>query len=328
MEKKYSSFDEIKEIVSEVLKKAEIKKLACVACGGSLACLQGLEYFIKTKSQRISVNSFTASEFAYAPPEYLDENTVVIVMSASGNTSETVNAAKKAKEKKAIVVSFSGKAESSLSSLGDFTVLYSSSFEKVFANDSFGLPLLFGMELVNQTEGYAEYDKAIEAFNMMQEIGENSFEISKDFADAFTSAHKYGPVIYSVSSGATSGVAYSESICTFMEMGWMNSAFIHSGELFHGPFEVTDEKAVFLVFLNDGRTRELDERAIRFLNQYAGSVTIIDAREYGSLKLHESVREYFSPMILNAVGTRITTSLAEAQGHSLERRRYMFQVKY
>lgn len=46
-------------------------------------------------------------------------------------------------------------------------------------------------------------------------------------------------------SGAAYGAAYMESICIFMEMQWLDSSSIHTGEYFHGPFEITDANRPF-----------------------------------------------------------------------------------
>ena len=56
-----------------------------------------------------------------------------------------------------------------------------------------------------------------------------------------------------------------------MEMQWLHAAPIHSGEYFHGPFEVTDKETPFILLMNEGRTRAMDERALVFLTKYAES---------------------------------------------------------
>ena len=52
--------------------------------------------------------------------------------------------------------------------------------------------------------------------------------------------YKREKLIYTMGSGACYGEAYSFAICLLMEMQWIHSNCIHSGEYFHGPFEVTD----------------------------------------------------------------------------------------
>lgn len=40
-----------------------------------------------------------------------------------------------------------------------------------------------------------------------------------------------------------------------MEMQWLDSTSVHSGEFFHGPFEVTDKDTNFILLMSIGRTR-------------------------------------------------------------------------
>ncbi len=77
-------------------------------------------------------------------------------------------------------------------------------------------------------------------------------------------------VIYMMGSGPSFGAAHQESICILLEMQWINSASIHSGEYFHGPFEITETGTPFILLKSSGRTRPLDDRAIRFIERYRG----------------------------------------------------------
>ncbi len=49
------------------------------------------------------------------------------------------------------------------------------------------------------------------------------------------------------------GAAHQESICILLEMRWINSASIHSGEYFHGP-EITEAGTPFILLKSSGRT--------------------------------------------------------------------------
>ncbi|MBT8223040.1 MAG: phosphosugar isomerase, partial [Eudoraea sp.] len=113
-----------------------------------------------------------------------------------------------------------------------------------------------------------------------------------------------------------------------MEMQWLNASSIHSGEFFHGPFEVTDEKANFIILMNEGRTRPLDQRVIAFLERYARNYVIVDAKELGIAVLPESVVEFFNPILFYSILCDYREALAEIRNHPLEKRRYMGIVDY
>lgn len=80
-----------------------------------------------------------------------------------------------------------------------------------------------------------------------------------------------------MSSGATHEVAYSTSICLMMEMQWINSGTFHSGEFFHGPFEIVDKDVPFILLMNDGKTRNIDARALTFLERFDTKTEVVDA---------------------------------------------------
>ncbi|MFX6163933.1 SIS domain-containing protein, partial [Acinetobacter baumannii] len=90
----------------------------------------------------------------------------------------------------------------------------------------------------------------------------------------FAEAWKSEKVIYMMGSGPSFGAAHQESICILLEMQWINSASIHSGEYFHGPFEITEPGTPFMLLKSSGRTRPLDDRAIRFIERYQGKLQI------------------------------------------------------
>ena len=90
------------------------------------------------------------------------------------------------------------------------------------------------VELTAQTEGYENYDKFQEGLGMISNIIKNARAHVAERALEFAETYKNDPVIYTMGSGAAYGAAYMESICIFMEMQWLDSSSIHTGEYFHG----------------------------------------------------------------------------------------------
>ncbi len=129
-------------------------------------------------------------------------------------------------------------------------------------------------------------------------------------------------------SGAAFGAAYMQAICIFMEMQWINSSAIHSGEFFHGPFEITDNNIPFMIQISEGRTRKLDERALNFLNQYAKRFEVMDAKDLGLSVIDSNVIDYFNHSLFNSVYGVYNRELAEVRQHPLTTRRYMWKVAY
>ena len=132
-----------------------------------------------------------------------------------------------------------------------------------------------------------------------------------------------------MSSGASAEVAYSTSICLMMEMQWINSGSFHSGEFFHGPFEIVEKDVPFVLLMNDGKTRKIDARALTFLQRFDALTTVVDAKDYGlSSVIDGSVATYFDPLIHTAVFRVYAEELSYIRQHPLTKRRYMWKLEY
>lgn len=101
---------------SDILTYEEIKninKIYIVACGTAYhAGLQG--QFAFQKIAKLEVFTDVASEFRYSNP-FIDEKTMVIFVSQSGETSDTLAALKEAKTKKALTVAITNVVGSTIS---------------------------------------------------------------------------------------------------------------------------------------------------------------------------------------------------------------------
>ena len=114
-----------------------------------------------------------------------------------------------------------------------------------------------------------------------------------------------------------------------MEMQWIHSGNCHSGEFFHGPFEIVEKDVPFLLLMNDGRTRAVDSRALTFLHRFQAKTTVIDAKDYGlSSVIDGSVATFFNPLLHTAVYRVFEEELANVREHPLTKRRYMWKLEY
>lgn len=320
-----------KEIINEIKEKeSEIKSLIFVGCGASNADLYPAEYFFKENSKEIKVSSYTSNEFNYATPKSVDETCIVVTASLGGTTPETVEASKKAKKLGAHVISLTKEKDSPLAN-ADPNYLIVHGFEKNYATklEKMTIALNLAVEVLNQFEGYEYYEEMIAGFDKIYDIIEESVKTVTPQAEVFAEKYKNDDVVYFMSSGATQKVAYATSICLFLEMQWINSASFHTGEFFHGPFEIVEEDVPFVLFMNEGKTREMDSRALAFLQRFDAKVTVLDSKDFGlSSKVGDEVVDYFNPMLLTAIMRVYAQKIADARNHPLTKRRYMWKLDY
>lgn len=319
-----------KEVITKILKeKGKIKDVYFVACGGSLVDLYAGFYFIQAESSSTHSGWFTSKEFVVTPPKHLDNNSLVIICSHGGNTKETVEAAHLGRDKGAAVITLTHTPGSACDDKSMIPWVYDWSDEANEKDKPQGIVLALLNELLHAQEPeYKLYDVVNEGLDKIDSIVRKAVKKVQNRAWLFAEKYYNEPFLYIMGSGASYSQAYGFSICSLMEMQWMNCCYIHSGEYFHGPFEVTDENSLYILLMSEGRNRVMDKRALDFLEKYAGKYEVIDARELGITEISNECVEYFNPILFYAMTVVYRTALQDKRNHPLDLRRYMGVVEY
>lgn len=329
-----ATIENVREMVVKILEAKKdangIKQVYFIACGGSLGAFYSAKAFLETEARDIKTGMYNSNEFVHNTPASLGENTVVVVCSHGGDTPETVKAAQLSLEMGAAVVAMTYTPDSPITAFSDYVIAYRfrTDIEESWEFDKPLVPVTIAAEILKQVEGYEHYEEYLDGLNKIDGIIRKAQLQIEARADQFADTYKNENMIYTMGSGAAYGAAYIQSICIFMEMQWINSSCIHSGEYFHGPFEITDKNTVFLVQISEGRTRYLDERALTFLKKYADRYEVVDAKELGINTINTSVVDYFNQTLFTAVYDIYNYKLAEIRQHPLSVRRYMWKVEY
>ena len=319
-----------KTIVKNVVKHndGKISNIYFTACGGSLVDMYPAYYFLKSEAENLSTGWYTANEFVHVTPKKIGAQSIVFVCSHSGNTPESVKAAKVAQEKGAITIGLTFNPKADLLKYSDEKIIYEWGNENEVVKNPMAIVLDITSQILGQLEGYDKLAEFADGFNKIDTIVTNALAQVQDRTKRFADKYQHEPMFYILGSGASFGHTYGFAICSLMEMQWLDAAPIHSGEYFHGPFEVTDKDKPYIVMESIGRTRPLDERAIKFLKKYAEKIEIVDAKELGLDLIDSNVAEYFNPILFYSVLCEYRAKLADIRNHSLEVRRYMGKVEY
>ncbi|ADL06681.1 SIS domain-containing protein [Lacrimispora saccharolytica] len=318
----------VEEIIREILEaKREIYNISFVGCGGSLVGFYPAYYYVTKEAKKIAAYYISSNEFVHDMPKSVGVNSIVVVATRRGNTPETVEAARLAKEAGASVIGLAFVEESELNTAVDYLIKFYDVDPDPFETGKGELGLRIAVELLHQSEQCTNYDQMIGGFTAVNGLIAEAKKRAVPQAIKFSLDCKNDTVIYTMGSGTAWGSAHQESICIFMEMQWINSSVIHTGEFFHGPFEITDPDTAFLLFKSTGKTRELDDRVIKFLDQYNNHTIILDAKEYGVDQLGE-VSEYFDALFYNAIIGVYNDLLADIRNHPLDKRKYMWKYNY
>jgi len=117
-------------------------------------------------------------------------------------------------------------------------------------------------------------------------------------------------------------------MCFLQEMQWKHAAGFNSGEFFQGAFEVIDNDSAVILWLGEDASRPMGERALAFLDTYAGRARTIDVADLELPGVPAAVRPIVSPLVVGALANRLAQRYEHVRNHSLENRHYMFKVEY
>jgi fructoselysine-6-P-deglycase FrlB-like protein len=321
---------DVKKTISEILANKEITNVSFTGCGGSLACFYAPYYYITRESKKLSTNYGNANEFSHDTPANVGENSIVVCASRRGNTPQTVEAAKKAKELGATVIALQLEEGTPLEEVADYTIQFKDTGANgaLYEESKSAYALAIAYEAVHQLEGNdATYEAMVNAMAKMNEIVPAAKVAVVPEAVKFSVDYNKDDIIYTMGTGTAWAAAQQQTICIFMEMQWINSSVIHCDEFFNGPFEITEKDTAYLLLKSTGKTRAVDERAIAFLNKFNAHTTIIDGCDYGMQELGE-VSAYFDHSFYSEILGVYNNLLADRRQHPLSWRKYMWKFNY
>ena len=222
-------------------------KVYIVACGTAYhAGLVGK--LVIEKMARVPVEVDIASEFRYRDP-FVDEKTLFIAISQSGETLDTLAALREAKRKGARVLSVVNVVGSSVARESDDVFYTWAGPEIAVASTKAYTTQLICMYLIGlymgSTKGTIEqdyYKQVLEELKLLPEKVEELFKEEDQIAALAKKYHRKDQVFY-VGRGLDSGVSYEGSL-KLKEISYINSFAIAAGELKHGTIALMEEETL------------------------------------------------------------------------------------
>ena len=222
-------------------------KVYIVACGTAYhAGLVGK--LVIEKMARVPVEVDIASEFRYRDP-FVDEKTLFIAISQSGETLDTLAALREAKRKGARILSVVNVVGSSVARESDDVFYTWAGPEIAVASTKAYTTQLICMYLIGlymgSTKGTIEkdyYTQVLEELKLLPEKVEKLFGEEDQIAALARKYHRKDQVFY-VGRGLDSGVSYEGSL-KLKEISYINSFAIASGELKHGTIALMEEETL------------------------------------------------------------------------------------
>ncbi|MEC8383435.1 MAG: glutamine--fructose-6-phosphate transaminase (isomerizing) [Pseudomonadota bacterium] len=221
--------------------------LLMIACGSSYYCAYIAKYWME-KTLNIPVSVELASEFRYRSP-YVDPQTLLITLSQSGETLDTLSALRHAKKQAPNIQTLSI-GNNPLSTIAQESDL----FWPTNAGTEIGVATtkVFTAQLACLQTLIAIFKKASPLKNL-EETSKILHDIIQDQSPVIASLAKDLSVqntLFFLGRGANYGVA-QEATLKVQELAYLPCHAFAAGELKHGPLALIDHKATCIVLLSD-----------------------------------------------------------------------------
>ena len=318
--------DALAPAVEELAKKIAAQKeprLFMVGGGASLAAMMGAQYLLDRFTD-VKSDVLTGWQFLSRAPYACDRNSVVFVVSYSGETPEVLEVKKLASERGATVVAITNTTETPLAQ-GASTVLDYQS--KAVYTAPLAIVYLLAAQIMRIRDQSAETGRQI-----IEELGRLPGKVdglvtstrgsARELASKFAGAGGF----YVLGSGPLFGLAYKLSLSVVIENLWIDAAPIDSGEFYHGPIEIippageSELRMPIMHLVGTDATRTVSERAQRFCSKHKAAQLAFDAKDYPEFG------ELFSPFALFVPTEWLVMYMAAQKGHDVDERRYMGKI--
>lgn len=279
----------------------QTKYIQIIGCGTAYHSGIAAKYVIEQLA-RVSVEVDIASEYRYRQP-IIRKNTLVLAVSQSGETADTLAAAKLAKELSATVVAVTNVAYSSLTSIADFVLYTRAGIEvAVAATKSYCAQLAmlysFAIALANAKGRLFDF----EALRPLPALCEQALAVSK-IMHRLSSDLAGASCVYFIGRGADYASALEGSL-KLKEITYLPSEGYPAGELKHGTLALIEKNTPVIAILSQRALAEKTMNAVSEIYARGGNIYLVTSfREFTERKevcasvLLPKCEEIFSPIL-------------------------------
>ena len=237
------------QIVFDVLKLTDeqlrkINKIMITACGSAYYAGQAGKYVLE-KLTKIPVETDLASEFRYRDP-IVDEHTLMIIISQSGETADTIAAMKEAKSKGAHVLAIVNVVGSTIAKLAD-DVIYTWAGPEIAVATTKGyttqvsvlyLLAVYVAEKLGRLSR-EEAAKLTDDITMLPQQIQRAIDLNPQIAQ-LAERYKKNPSLFFIGRNVDYAVCLEGSL-KLKEISYLHSEAYAAGELKHGTIALIDE---------------------------------------------------------------------------------------
>jgi len=237
----------------------EISRVFIVACGTSYHVGAVAKYAFE-KLLRMPIETDVASEFRYRDP-ILDEKTLVIIISQSGETADTLAALREAKRQGARTLAIVNVVGSTIANEAD-GVLYTWAGPEIAVastkaySTQLAMVYLIALYMAQELDCLPPEELAgyIAALERLPELAESCLA-DKETIQYFASQHFHAKDMYFIGRNVDYAASLEASL-KLKEISYIHSEAYTGGELKHGPISLIEEGTLVIAICTCGRLFE------------------------------------------------------------------------
>lgn len=249
------------ETIKQVAKKIQLSEsVFLVGCGtAGKACMVGQYLFSKISNKQVSF-AF-GSEFQNYK-NFIDKKSLIIAVSQSGETADTLEAMEIAKEKGAKIVSVVNVENSSMARISDFVIPVKAGPEKAVASTKATTSqIAILMLLAYACDGGVNIGKQL-LVNAASQINDMMNPRYEEHISKIAEKIKHIESMYIIGRGENYPIAL-ESAIKLQEVSYIHAEGFAGGELKHGPLALISENTpVIAIVANDEQKKNILSNAM------------------------------------------------------------------
>jgi glucosamine--fructose-6-phosphate aminotransferase (isomerizing) len=309
-----------------------LKKITVIACGTAYHAGLVAKYAIE-KWAKIPVDVEIASEFRYRDP-IIDSSTLVIAISQSGETMDTLMAVRHAKSAGARVLSICNTNSSTIPRESD-AVLYTHAGPEIAVASTKALltqiiaVYLIGLHLA-QANGSLSDEQVHDIYSELLELPGKIEQILETVEPLRELTRKFAKNDTVLFLGRNIGYPVAlEGALKLKELAYIHAEGFAGGELKHGPIALIDQGTPVIAILPAGNEHALDEKMLSNIQEVKarGARVIVIAEEGAVVEGAEHVitiptaRPIFQPILATVPLQVFAYEMAVARGNDVDQPR-------
>lgn len=291
-----------------------IERVVFVACGSPL-CACETAAMLLTQYSTVPCLTTSGWDFLDRTPAGLDETTLVVGVSDSGNTEEVAKSLVAARAAGAVTVAVTKDATGNLvADAAEHVVAYGGSAIWVM---HCLIGYAFAIAVIDSHGGHPEIDALRADLPRLPGVLRRLVAEQEGPAKERAARAVAWPFVYTVAGGNLVPLGYKEGIITMLEFTWTHGAALNASEFRHGPLEVVEQGVPYVFLLGTDGSRHTTQRCIDFVTKLTDDVLVFDAAE-----LETGLHPALDPIALFVPLEYFYLHLSLAKDHNPDDRRY------